>query len=70
MLTNSDLWFGPFGEMVANIRQSTQRGLALGSGRFKDKIEALGNRRQRFLLEALLQSSRLGVAFSPTPNFA
>ena len=36
-------------EMVANIRQSAQRGLALGSDRFKDEIEALGNRRQRLL---------------------
>lgn len=36
-------------EMVANIRQSAQQGLALGSDRFKDEIEALGNRRQRLL---------------------
>ena len=36
-------------EMVANIRQSAQRGLALGSDRFKDEIETLGNRRQRLL---------------------
>lgn len=36
-------------EMVAKIRQSAQQGLALGSDRFKDEIEALGNRRQRLL---------------------
>jgi putative transposase len=36
-------------EVIADIRQSTQRGLALGSDRFKDEIEALGNRRQRLL---------------------
>jgi len=36
-------------EVITDIRQSTQRGLALGSDRFKDQIEALGSRRQRLL---------------------
>lgn len=36
-------------EIISDIRQSTQRGLALGSEHFKDEIEILGNRRQRLL---------------------
>ena len=37
------------GELLADIRLSANRGLALGSDKFKDEIEALGNRRQRLL---------------------
>jgi len=35
--------------VVDEIRSCTQKGLALGSERFKDEIEVLGNRRQRLL---------------------
>ncbi|WP_101757434.1 transposase [Oceanicoccus sp. KOV_DT_Chl] len=37
------------GELITDIRQSTQRGLALGSEHFKDRVESLGSRRQRLL---------------------
>jgi putative transposase len=37
------------GELLTDIRMSANRGIALGSERFKDEIEALGNRRQRLL---------------------
>jgi len=36
-------------DLVDDIRNCTQQCLALGSERFKDEIEALGNRRQRLL---------------------
>lgn len=36
-------------ELISDIRQSAQRGLALGSEHFKNEIEALGGRRQRLL---------------------
>lgn len=35
--------------MVGDIRQSAQRGLALGPDRFSDDIEAQDSRRQRLL---------------------
>jgi len=35
--------------LIEDIRQSANQGLALGSGLFKDQIEALGDRRQRLL---------------------
>jgi len=37
------------GDLLAGIRLSANRGLALGSDKFKDEIETLGNRRQRLL---------------------
>ena len=37
------------GELLADIRLAANRGLALGSDKFKEKIEALGNRKQRLL---------------------
>lgn len=36
-------------ETISEIRQATQRGLALGSEKFKNEIEDLGKRRQRLL---------------------
>lgn len=37
------------GDLLADIRQSVNQGLALGSQRFRRKIEVLGGRRQRLL---------------------
>ena len=37
------------GSLLNDIRQAANKGLALGSDKFKDEIEALGNRRQRLM---------------------
>ena len=36
-------------QLLTDIRLSANRGLALGSDKFKDEIEKLGDRRQRLL---------------------